>query len=153
MTRSQRVVDSLSTLLKSIDGTGTYRTDVGGRVYKGRFFFDDSDTYPIITIEDGAEFNENVDSPIYNKVKVSKKISVHGLTKVADINNPSDSAHDLLGDIKQCIFSNDERLGGNAISVRYTGSSISAKEDSALMVSCTVDLAVTFADNLINPDD
>ena len=147
------MVDDIVNLLKNIDGNGTYYCDIGERVYKGRFSFDDDDTYPLLTVQEVSESNDNPDSPILQKVKINKRISVHGLADISDMNNPNDTAHGLISDIKKAIFSGDPRLNGDCISVKYIGSSISAKEDSVTKVSCTVDLAVVYAENLLNPND
>ena len=142
---------ALATRLEGIDGTGTYNSDIGGRVYRGKILFDDADTFPVLTMEDNGTTNDSAENHIYCRVKALKRVSIHGLVDVDDTDNPNDNAYLLISDIKKSIFTGDERLAGEAITITYTGSSVSAREDSATKVGCSVDITISYAENLLDP--
>ena len=149
MSKELRIMQSITERLLAINGTGTFNSNVELRVYRGRLSFDDADTYPLLTISDDRTTNETAEASIYDKARVLKRVTIHGIVDVSDINNPNDDAYLLVADIKKAIFSGDERLGGDAIMVTYIESSVAAREESITKVGLTVGITVLYAENLL----
>lgn len=150
--RSLRIVNEVVSILKTINGTGAFYNDVGGRVYKGRMSFDATDDYPILSVNASGDRKTDASTGAFNKHKLSKFVEVHGIVKITDINNPMDDAELLVADIKRAIFNGDERLNGNCITVEYTEALIGQVDTSVNMISCQVNLSVVYAEHLNNPD-
>jgi hypothetical protein len=151
-TRALRIVDEVVNRLKSIDGMGDYYNNVGDRVFKGRYRFTEQDNFPIISVKPAGDAVQQANNGDYRKYKLSKVIEIHGIVSVVDVNNPMDEAELLVADIKRAIFSQDERLGGNAYATEYSGTFIGDLDESVNMVSVQVNLAIVYAEDLSNPN-
>ena len=152
MTRSMRVLDQIVSRLKAINGGNGFYFDLGERVYKGRYRFTKEDNFPVISVNSSGDTAQQVNGGDYSKHKVSKVVEIHGIVAVSDINNPVDDAEMLVADIKRAIFSKDERLGGNSYTIEYSGTFIGDLDESVNMISCQVNIAAVFAEDLSNPD-
>ena len=56
--RRKRIVDSLVTRLKTIDGQGSFLTDVGNNVHPTLKFWDEIDEFPALHLNAGSETRE-----------------------------------------------------------------------------------------------
>ena len=56
--RRKRIVDSLVTRLKTIDGQGSFLTDVGNNVHPTLKFWDEVDEFPALHLNAGSETRE-----------------------------------------------------------------------------------------------
>lgn len=98
------VLKRLSALLAdTLDGTGGYVNNVGGRVYRGRAFYGEETPLPAISILEAPIPLDQVPSAKDNTSQMGPwELVVQGWVK-DDRENPTDPAHVLLADVKKCL--------------------------------------------------
>lgn len=107
MSRRTSIVKALAEKLKSIDGTGTFKSNLFGNAYSYMRFWDEINDFPAIYISNGTEVREyhpggfawgflNVSLKIYAKGEDSGQILENILEDVEDvINNNRDLEYDI----------------------------------------------------------
>jgi hypothetical protein len=101
MSARSSIVDKLVNLLKEIDGTGDYNTNVYGNVTKRLLFWDEVTDFPHISVVAGSESREYKPASFkWGRLSVSLKVYVHKEDPVAAL-------EDLLVDIERLIDSHN----------------------------------------------
>lgn len=149
--KSLRVLNAVQAALAQINGDGDYITSAGQRISRGRKVRSREETYPLLIIHEGEE--TVVKSSGVAQVQNRLPIMVEGWLEVTDADNPLDDAHELLADIKLCLFpalANTNHPGLIA-SVAYKGRVIDPPEDGSRYCSVSVFLEFDWVDQLSNP--
>lgn len=116
---SDTVKDAMAAIiarLKLILVAGGYNTNAGNQVNAGVRFFQDDQTFPILTVFSGQEFVEKL---TYNSYRSERTINIEGY--VQDAATPTISVEELIEDIQRAIEQPDITLGGLVEVVDYTG--------------------------------
>lgn len=125
-----------------------FNTDIGVRILRGRRRIDD-DQVPSVVIAEG------LDSPTPGPgrlptAEVSQTymlISYHE----CDPDHPNDQAHLMIKDLKRAIFHDGVTLGGKVPRVKYAGRDIGPRADGVGIVCASIEIAVSFVEDLSNP--
>lgn len=125
-----------------------YNTDIGLRVYRGRMSLNTKDLPCAVMVEDADSVLETKGT----KVRVKQRYIIEGHDN-CDPEQPNDKAHEILQDIKKAIFGGDLSFEGalRPNDIEYAGRSISAREDGTSICAASVDIDVTFVEELTDP--
>lgn len=153
MTIAKDISVELSNRLKKIKIADGFETDVGVTSFRGRRRLGETDMPCSVVIERPDEPEKQQT----NQVKVKHRYVLEGHA-VCDPNNPNDTGHQIIGDIKKAIFTGNLNLDGKlttsgrkALELAYEGSGIAPREDGMNMVSVSVEVSVTYVEDLSNP--
>lgn len=138
------ISDRLS-LIKKADG---YHTDMGLRSYRGRLSID-ANRVPCVILVEGDDVRQD-DRPGLGLAKVEQHYVLEGHAS-CDPDHPNDAAHEIIADIKRAVFSGPRGLNGLVAKLRYTGRTISPREDGLSIVAGQIRIAVEYAENLAEP--
>ena len=135
--------------LAGITKTNGFRTDIGGRVYRGRRNIEARFATPALVLIEGED--RIVDSNPSSAVIVQEFACSAYLQ--CDPDNPNDAAHDAIHDIKRALFTvvrpaNSANFEGAVKKVEYKGKQIGARADGEAVVQAVVHFDVTFAETL-----
>lgn len=146
MSIAKDILASVATRLLNVTVANGYATDCGSRVFKGRRRLDETHI-PCIVL---AEVDTKVVEGTRTNVRVTSRYVIEGHS-VCDSDNPSDVGHDVISDIKKCIFSGDLRFGGSVRSVDFISQNIGLREDGLNIVSASIEIDLVFAEDLTSP--
>lgn len=99
-TRRQQIVAALVTQLKTINGTGTFLTDVNDNVVGRLLFWDEVDEYPAIHLNAGSETRQ------YQGAGVKDRFLAVTIRCYINQENAADGLDRLLEDVETVIESN-----------------------------------------------
>lgn len=152
MSIAQDIAIALSARLALID-TGTrpeFATRIGLRVMRGRRRLDES-MVPCVVIIEG---DDTVTDSRGSDVCLTQRYVFEGHA-ACDPDNPNDTAHDIIKDLKRAIFKDagdlESWLPFRVRSLRYVGRNIDPREDGLSIVSAAIEIEVTYTENLANP--
>ena len=155
-TRARDVAAHLAELLGSITVANGYETDIGLLVYRGRRKIDDEHV-PCAVLIEGEDKPGNTQGAASQQITQSY---VLGGYAECDPDNPNDTAHMIIADIKKAVFSlppNPSRIeqhtgttsfGGRIKSVTYKGRDIGPRADGVPIVFAVVHIDVVFVEQL-----
>lgn len=153
MTIANDVAVELSNRLKSIKVADGFQTDIGLTSFRGRRRLSEEQMPCSVLVERPDE----VDNQSTNKAKIKHRYVLEG-HMACDPDNPNDTGHKIIGDIKRAVFSGNVNLAGRltannlkTLSLDYAGSSIAPREDGLSIVSASVEVAVSYVEELSNP--
>jgi hypothetical protein len=155
--RSSDIAKHLSCIVEGITLANGYKTDIGKRVFRGKWKHDE-DLVPYAVVFVGP------DSPSTHRdlrdVLIEQDFVLAGYVE-CDPDNPNDAADDVVSDLKKAIFTSDlvpappaagnRGIGaGRVKSVSYTGKEIGARSDGAdkTFVYGVVRITVSYAEDL-----
>jgi hypothetical protein len=137
----------LSTVLGTIRKANGYNTDIGLRVMRGRRKIDDSQV-PCAVIIEGEDRPGNTNGR--KMVRISQDFVLGGYD-VCDPDNPNDTAHLIVADIKKAIWLDDVHdlnLGGRVEEMKYEGKDIGPRIDGEPIVFAVVHCTAAFTEKL-----
>jgi hypothetical protein len=150
MTRRETIIQEIKTRLQTILVSNGYITNAGQNVFIDRSAFDERETKPFINID------ENEDSLIEEsyhvpgaKLKLSLPISIEAFNSCNPL-NPSSKGHELLGDIKKCLWSNS--WSSNIAKFQYQNSTIQQHENGSGLVSVSVNAEIIYVETIGDPE-
>ena len=149
LTRASDIAAALQARLEMCNGTAPYETEIGTRVYRGRRNVGE-EVVPCTVLLEGADTAESTVGRSGVTAKIVQRYTI-GAYLPCDPDNPNDAAHAAIRDIKRALFSDGGRLGGAVHTVMYRGRDIGARADGVAIVFVTVDIDVTYIENLSNP--
>lgn len=144
--KAEEVAAALSGRLQAITTANGYETDIGSRTYRGRTMIDE-DAVPCSVLIEGED---NVEDTNATKVRLKQEYVLGGYAK-CDPNNPNDTAHKIIRDIKKAIFSDGVQLNGKVRNVKYMGRNIGPRADGRPVVFAIVYIEVEYAEDLAKP--
>jgi hypothetical protein len=150
MTREAEIELALTTRLQGITTANGYATDAGLRVFRGKRSISEDDVPCLVIVTGDLEAEPGTQGPQMVKVRPFLPYTVEGHI-ACDPNNPNDAAHQLIGDVKRCLWSQDFRLGGKAIGLYYAGRAIAPRESGVRVVVAAVHLSIMHVEDLKNP--
>ena len=98
---------AIITRLEAILVSGGYNTNAGNQVNAGVRFFQDDQTFPILTVFSGQDFVEKL---TYNSYRSERTVNIEAYVK--DAATPTISIEELIEDIQRAIEQPDITLGG-----------------------------------------
>lgn len=139
---------TLTARFATITVANGYLTDIGLRGFRGKLLLDETQV-PCFVIREG---DDAVQEQTRTKARILQRYAVEG-HDVCDPDNPNDKAHDILRDIKACMFSPsaDRTFGGVVRNVFYRGRVIGPRDDGIAFVSASVEFDLEFAEELTDP--
>lgn len=155
LTRARDIAAHITTTLAGITKANGYETDIGLRIYRGKRKIDDTHVPCAVLIE-------GEDKPGAEQGKGSQQITqsyVLGGYADCDPDQPNDTAHMIISDIKKAVFSNTDAtrademkgtvsFGGRVKSVTYRGRDIGPRTDGVAIVFAVVHIDVVFVEQL-----
>jgi len=108
--------DAIIARLRLILVSGGYNTNAGNQVNAGVRYFQDDQTFPIISVFSGQEVIEKL---TYNSYRSERTINIEAYVK--DAATPTTSIEQLIEDIQRAIEQPDISLGGLVEVIDYTG--------------------------------
>lgn len=154
-TRARDIAQHLTTLMAGISKVNGFETDIGAQVFRGKRKIDDTQV-PCAVILEGE------DKPGSEQGRGSQQITqsyVLGGYAECDPDQPNDTAHQIISDIKKALFTNTDAtrvdlakgtvsFGGRVKSVEYRGRDIGPRTDGVPIVFAVVHIDVTYVENL-----
>lgn len=146
---------AISAKLATITEANGYQTNIGFKVMRGRKRIDRAQLPCAVIVE-------RDDKPEHkggSNAKIAQPYVIEGHT-ICDPENPNDTGHKIIADIKRAIFTDktflDDKLvfgpnGARAFTVTYRGRSIAPREDGIDVVSAAVEVEIEYVENLSNP--
>ena len=148
MSVANDIAVAISDRVATINVANGYETDIGLRVFRGRKRLDKTHLPCIVIIER----DDTVSDSRPTQAKVSQPFVIEG-HMVCDPDNPNDTAHKIIADIKQAIFATNITYGEGKplLPVKYAGKSIAPRDDGIEIVSAAVEITVDYVDSLRAP--
>lgn len=146
MSKAQEVAAEITSRLAAITVANGYDTDIGARAMRGRIAMD-VDMLPCVVLYEEPDTAED-SRP--NEIKISAAYTIEGHA-ACDPDNPNDTAHMIVSDIKRAIFGGQRMLGGKVRDLRYVSRSIAPRQDGMSIVSAAVQITASFYESLIAP--
>lgn len=154
-TRARDIALHLNNLLAGITKANGYETDIGLHVFRGKRKIDDSHV-PCAVLIEGEDKPGETQGPASQQITQSY---VLGGYAECDPDQPNDTAHQIIADIKKAIFtvadptraeaiSGSTTLGGRVKSVTYEGRDIGPRADGVPIVFAVVHISVVFVEQL-----
>ena len=146
MSIASDIAEEIAARVADISALNGYATNLGARVYRGKRRLDESAIPCAVIVEDD-------DTPI-DEQRGRAKIEAHYMIEghaTCDPDNPNDTAHLIITDLKKAIFSPDAGFGGRVRDLRYLGRNISPRDDGASTVAASIEIALTYVEDLANP--
>lgn len=153
MSKAKDLSLAISARLAGITKANGYDTDIGLKVLRGQMTFDESLLPCTVLVEgdDDVVEQRNLDA------KVLLRFIAEGHAE-CDPENPNDTVHDIISDLKRAIFGGDPTYGGlvrpsnNATpGLRYQGRGIGVREDGSNKVSASITFDCQIHETLTNP--
>lgn len=149
LTRASDIAVALQTRLLLCNGIAPYETEIGARVFRGRRNVGE-EVVPCTVLLEGADTAESTVGRSGVTAKIVQRYTI-GAYLPCDPDHPNDAAHAAIRDIKRAVFGDGGRLGGAVHTVLYKGRDIGARADGVAIVFVTVDIDVTYVENLSAP--
>lgn len=146
-TKAADIAADLSARLGRISVANGFNTDIGARTYRGRRHVDQEHVPCSALVEGDDDVDEN--QGIQN-IKVAQEYVLGGYAK-CDPDNPNDTAHLIIRDLKRAVFSDGMRLGDRVRTIVYLGRGIGPRADGADVVFAVIYIRVEYAEDLTNP--
>lgn len=152
MTKRESIINEIKAALETILISNGYVTDAGQSVYIDRSAFDENETKPFININEGEDsiIESNGRQTQGNKIKLSLPVSIES-TNSCDPLIPATTGHDLIGDIKKCLFKQSWSV--NILEIQYQSSSIAQHENGSGFVMVSVNADIIYIETLGNPEE
>ena len=150
MTRRKRIIEELKGALQQILIANGYVTDAGLNVYLDMSQLDETGEYPAININEALDSNQS--GLHLDRAKINLPISVEAFNKCTPA-NANDLGHDLIGDIKQALFSHVKAEPANYEKMTYVSANIAQRENGTGLVSVNVLVDVIYQEYLPQPED
>lgn len=100
MSKRNSIIQALAEKLKSIDGTGAYKTNLYGNAYGFLRFWDETQNFPSLYMSPGTEYREYLPSGFkWVFLSISIKVYCNG-------EDSQEQLEQLLEDIEICIDAN-----------------------------------------------
>ncbi|MCB1890370.1 MAG: hypothetical protein KDH20_22380 [Rhodocyclaceae bacterium] len=150
MSKAFEVYEALFARVQQIDTVNGYATDVGIKAFRGRIGLQD-DEGDCVTLVDLQDSSAAKPGRLSVEHLVTTRYAVEGHA-ACDPDDPLVVGHLLLADIKRAIWGpKDPTLGVGAKDLRYIGKAIEPPGEGGAMVVVTVELEVSFAEDLASP--
>lgn len=143
MTVASNIALAISARLATIRVADGFNTDAGLKVYRGKRRFA-ADEVPIAVIFEGPDV---VRDRTRNSVSLAQRYSIEAHAVCQDADQPNDTAHLLLEDLKRALFGGDTTLGRMVKSIDYMGRSIGTREEGAHIAFASIDIDVVFGES------
>lgn len=147
---AELISDELVARLETLTVALGAETDLGVKVYRGRRYVDD-------TMIPCAVLLEGQDEPERKNVRTAYEI-VRPYAALAylpcDPDHPNVAGHAGIRDLKRKLFASTDGKGtldGKVAEVSYLGSAVGPRGDGAAFVVATVEFAVRYVEDLVNP--
>lgn len=148
LNKASDIALALTTRLSTIKKVSGFNTDVGLNVMRGRRRIDDRQV-PCVVLVEGADSVTPAPGRLVT-AEVKQRYILVGYYP-CDAIHPNDSGHLVIKDLKRAIFSDGVTLGGAVRKVEYKGRDIGPRGDGVDIVCATVEIEVSFAEDLQNP--
>lgn len=145
--KSSDIAAYLTTQLAQIRKSNGFHTDIGANVMRGRKKIDDSRVPCCVIIE--AD-DEPGDADLRMEVRITQRYVIGGYDH-CDPDNPNDTAHLIVKDIKKVLWARDTHgpnLGKRVKSMKYEGRDFGPRIDGEPIVFAVVHATATFAETL-----
>lgn len=136
----------LTTLLGTITKANGYRTDIGTRVSRGKSQLDEK-SVPLSIIVEGEETQVARQSDRSTNFKQRADYRIEGFD-TCDLDNPNDISHDIVADLKKCLFAKDAI--NKTYNVEYLGRTIGKREEGLKINGGALHIAITYAEDMAN---
>lgn len=148
LNKASDIALALTTRLSTITKINGYNTDIGTRVMRGRRRIDDNQVPCAVLVEAADSVTPAPGRLVTAEVK--QRYILVGYYQCDPI-HPNDTGHLVIKDFKRAIFHDGVTLGGTVRKVEYKGRDIGPRGDGVDIVCATVEVEVTFAEDLTNP--
>ena len=141
MSKASDLAELFTTRLQGVPGVT--------RVFRGKRNIDESEL-PCIVLFEGEDRVRSDTGSENAEVEQFYGAEWHG--PVTDPDNPNDTAHAALAEIKKALFIRRDPMRAKMFrSIHYKGRSIGTREEGSEFVSAVVLFSAVFAEDLTNP--
>lgn len=140
------LAQALTDRLETITVANGYMTDIGLRVFRGKRRLDEQHIPCTILLEGD-------DRPTGSALRSTSIAQTYIIEAHAncDPDNPNDTAHKMIRDMKKAIFGADPFFGRTVKKIEYMGRTISPREDGLDVVAAGIEIELTYVEDLTNP--
>ena len=149
MSTAKDIAQALTDRLATITTANGYTTNIGSRVMRGRRRLDEKHLPCAVIIDAEDEVPDQMQT---GNAKIRVKYVIEGHSE-CDADNPNDTAHDMIADIKRALWGSRITFGANKTVLRlyYNGRGIAPREDGMAVVSASVQISADYAEDLSSP--
>lgn len=151
MSKQNDIAAAIAARLESVRVASGYTHDAGARVYRGRRALNPNLLPAIVLHELEDEVVDQKSAHASASASGRLPFVIQVTARLDSEDHPNIVAHELVADIKRCLFSGDPTWGGLAESTQYTGRTLGEREDGTNVVTATVQIRVGFVEDLANP--
>jgi len=146
MSKASAIAVEITSRLQGISIANGYATNIGARVYRGKLRLDETNLPCVVLVEGDDDSGSQ-------QIKNCRTEAVYMLEghAVCDPDNPNDVGHLIVADLKKAIFSGDITFNKTVLECRYAGRSIEPREAGLSLVAASIEISVTFVENLASP--
>lgn len=143
MSRASNLAAAIFARLQTIATANGYETNIGSRGFRGRRKLEE-EYMPCFVLHEGEDKPQDATK---KATTMLQEYVVEG-HMACDPNNPNDTAHKMIADIKRALWS--AGFDGTQQTF-YRGRGIAAREDGANSVSCFVRFEISYPEQLNAP--
>lgn len=153
MSKASQLAAAINARISAITVANGYNTDIGATVYRGKRTANE-DKVPFAFIIEG---DDQVIEQTNMTARVVIAYAVEGHA-TCDPDNPNDTVHLIVADLKKAIFGGDVTFGGllrqrpgTEPTLKYQGRTVGEREDGAKVVGAGVMFSCEILEDLPNP--
>lgn len=139
------IATELSARLAKIKVADGANTDIGSTVLRGRRRIDDNQV-PCVVLIEGPDAPGTTPGRI-PQCEIAQTYVLVGYDKCHP-NHPNDKAHLMIRDLKRAVFHDGVTLGDKVRKVTYVGRDIGPRGDGVDVVCATVEITVSYVEDL-----
>lgn len=145
MSKASNIAAALAAQLALIATANGFETNIGARVFRGLRKLDPEQHIPCVVLVEGDDEVKNSHPGVAN---LTQTYIIEGHA-ACDPENPNDTAHAIIADIKRTLFAEGVEYGCREIN--YAGRAIAPREDGMAIVSASVTVQLSFVEKLAAP--
>jgi len=128
-----------------------YQVDIGRKVFRGTFQFDESDI-PFITLVDGAANNQQD----YDQITKNVNVQIVGWDRLPgnsriEFENASIHLNKISNDMQRCLFEIDYVVDNQRAALNFTDSEFGYPLEGNRFVMCEFTVQMSFTEQLRDP--
>lgn len=141
-----------SIVASTVEAPTPFETNIGREVYRGKLRIQFPDDMPCIVLIEGEETFDQANR-LATKVKLTQRFRFEAYMQVDDEDNPNDTAHKMVRDLKRALFREGvrEETKKRAFEMIYAGKTIQPREDGQKFVQVAMNVDVSYVEDLTNP--
>lgn len=146
ISKADDIAKAITARVQTIRVEAGFHTDIGVRVYRGKTNVAEQDLPCAVLVE----ADDRVRDYKRREVKLLQRYIIEAGAP-CDVDNPNDTAHKMIADVKRALFGGDVTFGGLVRELIYEGRAILPRERGSAFVGAVVEIDCEIHEDLANP--